>query len=189
MIGVGLGNLFIFSFYFRYSIKSLLEIILYLGITSVGRTNPYVIFFLSSIAEFIGYSLCSLNDKFGRKRMLALYFGLAGLSCLLVAFTPTNDDKNTGIFEWNKMLVIISASFGKSMASAATDTAYIYTSQSYPTNVRGTMFLFSSSLGRFGKIKYLQIVRKFLHFLFKSKYFSKYTKILTKTIFSDKFNI
>jgi len=112
------------------------------GITTVGNTNPYIIFFLGSIAEFLGYFLTTLNDKFGRKVMLALYFGLAGVTCMSIAFIPRE----------NKFLILAFASFGKAMVSAIIGTCFIFTGLSLPTEVRGSLFLLVSSLGRIGAV-------------------------------------
>lgn len=99
-------------------------------------------FLLGSIAEFLGFFLTTLNDKFGRKKMLALYFGLAGATCLSIAFIPRE----------HKLLLLIFASFGKMMVSALMGTCYVFTGLSLPTEIRGTLFLLISSLGRVGSV-------------------------------------
>ena len=107
-------------------------------------------FFLGSIAEFVGYVLCVLNDKFDRKRMMIIFYGLVGVMCLSVVFVPQNSNEGT-TFAWNNVIIIVCASVGKAMASAAINSLYIYTSQSYPTGVRVTLLLFVSSIGRLGE--------------------------------------
>jgi hypothetical protein len=50
----------------------------------------------------------------------------------------------------NSVLKILFASAGKAMASAAFNSCYIYNSMLYPTNVRSTVVLFASNVGRIG---------------------------------------
>ena len=104
--------------------------------------DPYLVYFLASIAEVFGYALCHLNDRFNRKILLIIFFGLTGSFCLIGVFIP-NDQA---------VLVIIFALVGKAMASAAYNSCYLYTSQQFPTNVRNTYFMFASSFGRIGSI-------------------------------------
>ena len=45
-----------------------------LGITEYNSSiNPYLTYLLSAIAEVIGYSICFLNDKFGRRKTNIVY--------------------------------------------------------------------------------------------------------------------
>ena len=99
-------------------------------------------FTLSSIAELLGYACCHLNDKFNRKILFTVFIGLTSVFCLIVIFIPADQD----------VLIILTASIGRSMASAAYNSSYVYTSQLFPTSVRNTFFLFISSFGRIGSI-------------------------------------
>ena len=119
---------------------------------TVSHANPYYIYFLGSVAELIGYYLCFMNDKIGRKRALILFLVLSGVSCLLVAILPQEIEENLE-FNLKKKFNILFALFGKAMVSACSNSAFIYASQLYPTGVRATFLLFISSIGRFGKIK------------------------------------
>jgi len=124
-----------------------------LGILSVSHANPYYIYFFGSVAEFIGYFLCSLNDKLGRKKTLIGFLVLSALSCLLVAILPQESETNSSsdLLKWNVILNIFFALFGKSMVSAASNSGFIYVSQLYPTGVRAFFLSLVSSIGRFGK--------------------------------------
>lgn len=104
---------------------------------------------LSSLAEIIGYTLCYLNDKFGRKRMMIIFLVSCGVVCLIVALLPSVSNKD-GSLSWSSILKIIFASAGKASASAAFNSCYIYNSLLYPTNVRTTIVLFASNIGRVG---------------------------------------
>jgi hypothetical protein len=74
--------------------------------------------------------------------MLVIYFALAGVTCMSIAFIPRE----------NKILILTFVSFGKAMASALMGTIYVFTGLSLPIEVRGTLFLLISSLGRFGSV-------------------------------------
>ena len=75
------------------------------------------------------------------------FFALASVSCMCAAFIPNS----------LAVLKIIFALTGKTMASALTNSLYVYTNQMYPTNVRNTFVLLVSSLGRVGSIVSPQI--------------------------------
>lgn len=107
-------------------------------------------YFLSSVAEIFGYICCHLNDKFSRKKVLIGFLGSASLMCLTVAVIPQNNDNKT--ISWNSILIIIFASIGKAMASAAFNSGYVFTSKQYPTNVRNTLVSLVSSIGRVGSL-------------------------------------
>lgn len=93
-------------------------------------------YFFSSLAEIVGYVSCHLNDKFSRKKVLIGFLGSGGLMCLVVAVIPKS--AINGI-TWNSVLIIIFASIGKAMLSAAFNSGYVFTSKLYPTNVRSTL--------------------------------------------------
>lgn len=105
-------------------------------------------YLLSSLAEVVGYTLCHLNDKFGRKKMMIIFLTLSAAVCLLVALIPSSSNHES--ISWNSILKIIFASVGKAMVSAAFNSCYIYNSLLYPTNVRTTIVLFASNIGRTG---------------------------------------
>jgi MFS family permease len=105
-------------------------------------------YLLSSLAEFVGYFTCHINDVIGRKRALSIFFALSGFICLSVIFVPDSTDM-TSI---NSILIIVLASIGKASASAASNSTYVYTSHLYPTKVRNTFMLFIASMGRVGSI-------------------------------------
>lgn len=129
------------------------------GITSVGNINPYLMYTLSSLSEFIGYSLCHMNDKLGRKLLFVTYLGLASLMCLSVSFIQlwfepvSSASLSTSLIDQpGKILLMMATLAGKAMASASFNSAYVYTSQMYPTRVRNTLLMLVSSIGRIGSI-------------------------------------
>ena len=122
-----------------------------LGITGLDdQVNPYLMYLLSSLAELVGYILCHLNDKFGRKRTLIFFLISSGVFCLIVAILPTSNNESSGSLSYLTIFKIIFASIGKSMASAAFNSAYIYNSLLYSTAIRSTAVLFSSNIGGIG---------------------------------------
>jgi MFS family permease len=124
--------------------------IFYKGITNISNLDPYVSYSLSSLAEIFGYSLCFLNDKFGRKRMLIIFLTTSSLVCLVVALIPVNASSTA----W---LVLLFASLGKACASAAFNSCYVYSSYFFPTRIQNTMVLLVCSMGRLGSVVSPQI--------------------------------
>ena len=124
-----------------------------LGVTSIDSVNPYLIYLFSSLAEFCGYMLCSINDIYGRKRMSIIYFLLSGIFCLVISFVPRNTDPNDAEKVLLDAIIIISlASLGKCAASAAFNTCVVVTADHYPTNIRGFAVLSISCLGSVGSL-------------------------------------
>lgn len=121
-----------------------------LGITSISENfNPYMMYLLSSLAEFIGYSIGMLDKKISRKNIMIISLGLAGIMCLTVAVIPVS---TSGGVTWNSILIIANASIGKMAASAAFNLIYLYASQFYPTGVRNTLVSYVTCAGRIGSI-------------------------------------
>ena len=103
-------------------------------------------YFLSSVSEAFGYLCCYLNDKYSRKKVLIGFFILSTCFCLVVALTPSTSEK------LNIILVILFASLGKAMCSAAYNSVYVFTSQVYPTHVRNTLVSVISCSSRIGSL-------------------------------------
>lgn len=108
-------------------------------------------YFLSSVSETLGYLCCYLNDKFSRKKVLIFFFALSSCFCVGVALVPS--ESNT----LNTVLVILFASVGKAMASAAYNSAYMFTIQVYPTHVRNRLVSVVSCSSRIGSLVAPQI--------------------------------
>ena len=121
------------------------------GITSIGNIDPYVAFLISAIAELVGYLLCLLNDKFGRRRMLALFYLFAGLMCASVSAIP-KPTKSEGAGHWKSVLTLLFATIGRAMISGAATSSYIFTSQLYPTRMRGTLLFLVTCVGKVGSL-------------------------------------
>lgn len=121
-----------------------------LGITSISSNlNPYVMFFLSSAAEIVGYTAGIVGVKFPRNPVLRICLFIAAVCCIVVAFIPvTSSDYIT----WNAVLIMICVFLGKAMSSTAFNLIYVYTNQLYPTYVRNTLVSIIASAGRFGSI-------------------------------------
>lgn len=115
--------------------------------------NPYMNYFFSSGAEFVGCVFCYFNDCFKRKNVFIVFLSIATVSCLLVALiSQENLIPNSETFNWRPIVIILLTSIGKAMVSAASACAYIYTSAMFPTKIRNTLFLIVSSIGKIGSI-------------------------------------
>ena len=125
------------------------------GITSLGDSfNPYTMFMLSCIGEFIGYSICFLNDRFSRKKVMIVFLMSATMFCLLASVSPKDSD---GVTTWRSMLTIFFATAGKAAASASFNSIFVYTFRMFPTNVRNTLFALCNSIGKIGSLVSPQI--------------------------------
>ena len=101
-------------------------------------------YFLSAIAENLGYMLCYLNDILGRKKTLCGFFLIgASMYGALALLTETEifDDSTKGI------LSMILSLIGKCVISGTYNISYIYTAELYPTANRNTAIQFLSCIG------------------------------------------
>jgi MFS family permease len=134
--------------------------------------SPYLIYFLSSVSEAIGYLISMyLNQRFGAKPMFLVYVLGSCISCGLVALVPTSppgssftnfEDKaphfnyehnnELALTSRNSIFIALFVSLGKTMISAAFSSAYVYTAVFFPARTRTTMLLLVSSVGRFGSM-------------------------------------
>lgn len=114
-----------------------------------GDLNPYLMYLLSSIAEVVGYILCHLNDRFGRKQMMIIFMIISSIMCIIVALIPASTNSLHSL-PWNSILMIISASVGKAFASSAFNSCYVLNSIVYPTSVRITALMFTVNIGAIG---------------------------------------
>lgn len=121
-----------------------------LGITSISKDfNPYFMYIMSSLAEFIGYSLCIFDKKISRRTIMIVALLSAGVLCCSVAVIPLPDGKEIG---WNSVLIIVCATLGKIAASAAFNLIYLYASEYFPTGIRNTMVSYVGCAGRIGSL-------------------------------------
>lgn len=108
-------------------------------------------FMLGSLAELLGYMLCHLNDRFGRRRMMMTFVGSSSVVCLIVAFLPSTSPDSSSL-SWQAVLKIAFASVGKATVSAAYTSCYIFNSLLFPTHVRTTVLIFTTNVGRIGAL-------------------------------------
>jgi MFS family permease len=122
------------------------------GITDIDADlNPYLMYLLGSIAELVGYAFCHLNDVVGRKKVLILFLTTTGVVCLGVAFIPTSSSSDAALsLSVSSIMKIACAFIGKAAASASLNSAYVFISLLYPTDVRTTAILFISNIGSIG---------------------------------------
>jgi MFS family permease len=121
-----------------------------LGITEYNSSiNPYVTYLLSAIAEVIGYSICFLNDKFGRRKTNIVYLFITGIVCLIVCFMPY---LKSYLFNNEVIFIVILTLIGKCFSASSYNTCYVYSSEIYNSNIRSSALLFFSSFGRIGSL-------------------------------------
>ena len=156
------------SFIYIWFTASLVYYGLSLGITDLDALlNPYWTFFVSAVAEIIGYLACKLNDRFGRKRMFIAFFVFIVASCLVEAAClawPQDGSHVSGPVKSALVVKIVFAGVSKAAASAVFDSCYVYNSLFYTTDVRATAVLFSANMGVVGSFLSPQI--RFLSELF-----------------------
>ena len=104
---------------------------------------------MSCVAEAIGYTLCFLNNRYSRKKLLILFIASAAFFCMIVSVIPKDEPNET---TWCTVLTILFATFGKAAASASFNSVYVYTYLMFPTNVRNTLYAFCTSASRIGSL-------------------------------------
>ena len=117
------------------------------GITSLLQINPYFIFSLSAVFEFLGIIICFLNDRIGRKKALFIHLLITSVSSLVVAFVPDRD-----YFSWFLVLKILFFLIARTMVSAAFNTFIVYSAELYEVRVRNTAVVILGSLGYFSSL-------------------------------------
>ncbi|XP_023344116.1 organic cation transporter protein isoform X2 [Eurytemora carolleeae] len=106
--------------------------------------DAYLDFTLLALAEFPGYTLSYLGMQYwGRKYTLSCSLLVAGVSCLASSILPAS---------WPPYIQTIFFLLGKLGATASFGTAYLYTSELFPTPVRNLCVGLSSMTGRIGAI-------------------------------------
>lgn len=105
--------------------------------------NSYLDFILSALIEIPAYFACVyIMNKWGRKWSLSTTFFLTGVSCLVFFFIP----KTESLISLTAYLV------GKFGATASFTTAYVITSEIFPTPYRHSMMGVCSTFGRLGSM-------------------------------------
>ena len=109
-----------------------------LGVTEVDGVDPYLMYFLSTLAELVGYICCYINDIIGRKRTLSVFFIITALVYALMAYLSVG----TTSYSSNKTIILlVLALIGKCAISGAYNLIYIYTSELYSSSTRNTVLL------------------------------------------------
>ncbi|KAL5009580.1 hypothetical protein ScPMuIL_011885 [Solemya velum] len=114
---------------------------------SVGNLggNIYLNFFMSSIAEYIGFASCLLFlNRFGRKACHCGSMMLGGLACLATIFPVLYAGQSS---QWITTLL---AMIGKLGASAAFATIWVFSAELFPTVLRNSAMGASSLCARVG---------------------------------------
>ena len=111
--------------------------------------DPYLIFFLSSIAEGLAYVACEFTlERFGRKWPYFINMAIAGVSLLSVAFVPDS-------LAW---LVTVLALIGKFGISFTFNTVYVVTAEKYPTSIRNSAVSICSGLSSVGGLSKMGLI-------------------------------
>jgi MFS family permease len=131
-----------------------------LGITNITVINPYLMYFLSCIAEVLGCLICHLNDILGRKNTFSGLLIASTVMFLLVAIYQhyyEESKKITSALNKNDYLMVIFALGAKAMVSGGYNIIYIFTSELYDTSIRNTAILFLICVGSIGSFVAPQI--------------------------------
>eukprot|EP00095_Tigriopus_kingsejongensis_P000969 maker-scaffold83_size396513-snap-gene-2.32 protein:Tk00969 transcript:maker-scaffold83_size396513-snap-gene-2.32-mRNA-1 annotation:"PREDICTED: uncharacterized protein LOC103466540" len=114
------------------------------AITSLSG-NPYLNFFLSALTELPGvvFGYYAINF-FGRRFILSFLQSLAGVACIVAGLLVSYPSLS--------LLQTAMALIGKFGATCAFGTVYLYTSELFPTSIRGTAVGISSTIARVGGI-------------------------------------
>ena len=120
----------------------------YYGITfaTTGLAgDPHLNFALGCLTELPGavFGYYAINF-FGRRFILSSLQSLAGIATIIAGLLILSPEL--------KVLQVTLAMIGKFGATCAFGTVYLYTSELYPTSIRGTAVGISSTIARFGGI-------------------------------------
>ena len=130
-----------------YNAISLNYIGVTVGITSLLQINPYFIYSLSAVFEFVGIILCFMNDRIGRKKALLIHLFITSVSSLVVAFLPDEAE-----FSWFLVFKVLFFLIARTMVSAAFNTFIVYSAELYEVRVRSTAVVILGSLGYFSSL-------------------------------------
>ena len=120
----------------------------YYGITFALTTlspSPYINFMLGVVTEIPGALFgYFFTDYLGRKFILSFLQTLSGISCILAGLLVSSPSL--------KILQTCLALLGKFGATCAFSTVYLYTSELFPTSIRGTAVGLCSTIARIGGV-------------------------------------
>ena len=105
--------------------------------------NPYLMFLIQACFEFLGIVTCHLTlNRFGRKKALITFMALSSTTIFLIPIFFSKYPIASGVFYL----------IAKYSISAAQLTCMIFTSETYPTPMRGTGVGLSVCLARVGGV-------------------------------------
>ena len=123
----------------------------YYGITFALTTlsaSPYTNFMLGVVTEIPGVLFgYFFTDYLGRKFILSFLQTVSGISCILAGLLVTSPSL--------RILQTCLALLGKFGATCAFATVYLYTSELFPTSIRGTAVGLCSTIARIGGVSSL----------------------------------
>ncbi|XP_025088668.1 organic cation transporter protein-like [Pomacea canaliculata] len=117
-----------------------------LNVGNIG-TNIYLSFFMSAMAELLGYLLSSLLlDRVGRKTMYCGSMIFSGLACLATMFPVIYDA------QYKKVIILVLSNVGKMGASSAYAIIYLFSAELFPTVARNSLLGISCTIGHLGGV-------------------------------------
>ena len=100
-------------FFIIWAVIFLLYYGISLGISAFDHVDPYLMYFLSALAEFIGYTLCYLNDYLGRRKTMSCFLFITAITYGIIAFLSLNPSDNDNIFSTKSIFLMICGLLGK----------------------------------------------------------------------------
>ncbi|XP_067675071.1 organic cation transporter protein-like [Haliotis asinina] len=131
--------------FFNWLVTSMAYYGLSLNTQDLGSGNFFLTFFLASLMDFPGVTLCLfLLDRVGRKVMMCGSMLIGGVACLLTIFTILYLGES---YQWITITLAMIGKMGTAMCFAV---VYVFSSELFPTVVRNIAVGASSSWARVG---------------------------------------
>ncbi|XP_076103427.1 solute carrier family 22 member 6-A-like isoform X2 [Mytilus galloprovincialis] len=117
--------------------------------TSTLSGDRYLNNILACLAEYPAAMVQQLFvNRIGRKCMLIIFHGIAGISMVLAMVCTTYGGEN----EWVPVLGTVFALLGRFAITGSFSTVFLYTSELYPTNLRNAGLGIASTIARIGSM-------------------------------------
>ncbi|XP_071114400.1 organic cation transporter protein-like [Haliotis cracherodii] len=131
--------------FFNWLVTSMAYYGLSLNTQDLGSDNFFLTFFLASLMDFPGVTLCLfLLDRVGRKVMMCGSMLIGGVACLLTIFSILYLGES---YQWITITLAMIGKMGTAMCFAV---VYVFSSELFPTVVRNVAVGASSSWARVG---------------------------------------